>query len=232
VAATDPELLEEIEEPIAQFTIDRPFRFDKKKTGSRSALYAENHFRVVSGLTAYIGLRFDDYNVASKEHAASPRIGLAYHLRQTNTVFRAAYNRLFQTPPLENVLLSSSADAGILSRLADSTTARIVLPEKQNYYEFGLQQQVARHFRIDAVRYVKTVRNFSDEQQLFSTGIVFPVSISGADIRGIETRLDLVYRPSRFHGLCKLRQRARLDHDACYWRPLSAWQRNGGRGRQ
>ena len=41
VAATDPELLEEIEEPIAQFTIDRPFRFDKKKTGSRSALYAE-----------------------------------------------------------------------------------------------------------------------------------------------------------------------------------------------
>jgi len=76
--------------------------------------------------------------------------------------------------------------------LADSTTARIVPPEKQNYYEFGLQQQVARHFRIDAVRYVKTVRNFSDEQQLLSTGIVFPVSISGADIRGIETRLDLV----------------------------------------
>jgi hypothetical protein len=42
----------------------------------------------------------------------------------------------------------------------------------------------------DLAEYFKKIRNFSDEEQLLSTGIVFPISVAGADIRGTEVRLD------------------------------------------
>lgn len=38
----------------------------------------------------------------------------AYHLRETGAVFRASYNRNYQTPPNENLLLSSSDGAASL----------------------------------------------------------------------------------------------------------------------
>lgn len=112
-------------------------------------------------------------------------------MKRTNTVFRAAYNRLFQTPPIENLLLSSSPQAAELMVDNDSPV-QAVPPERQNFYEFGVQQQIGRHFRIDIARYVKNIHNFSDEQQLLETGIIFPVAVARSDIRGTEVRLDLV----------------------------------------
>jgi outer membrane receptor protein involved in Fe transport len=114
---------------------------------------------------------------------------LAYQLKRTNTVFRTSYNRLFQTPPLENLLLSSSRAAAQLSSDPDDVSA--VPAERQNAYEFGVQQSIGRRLRIDVARYIKNVRNFSDDQQLFTTAIVFPVAISRADLRGTEVRLDV-----------------------------------------
>jgi outer membrane receptor protein involved in Fe transport len=88
-------------------------------------------------------------------------------------------------------LLSSTQTAGVLSAAANEMTTRVVLPEIQNHYEFGIQQQLGQHLRIDAVRYIKNIRNFSDEEQLLTSGIVFPVSIAKADVRGTELRLDV-----------------------------------------
>jgi hypothetical protein len=59
-------------------------------------------------------------------------------------------------------------------------------------YEFGVEQPLGSHLRIGVTRYIKNSRNSSDDQQLFTTTIVFPVAVAGADIRGTEVRADLL----------------------------------------
>jgi outer membrane receptor protein involved in Fe transport len=191
-ALADIEDPDDMNEPIARYTVAAPFVFDEKKTGTRSAIFAQSRLHLSRRLSADVGLRFDRYRIVAHKNGVTPRVGIAYYLSRTNTVLRAAYNRLFHTPPLENLLLSSMPTAGVLSRGADPMTTRIVLPERQNHYEFGFQQQLGQHLRVDAVRYIKNIRNFSDEEQLLTSGIIFPVSIAKADIRGTELRLDLL----------------------------------------
>jgi outer membrane receptor protein involved in Fe transport len=191
LALTDAEEADP-EDPISQYTLQDPFLFNQNKTGNRAALFLQNRFRFFDRLSADIGVRFDHYRIVAESNTVSPRIGLAYYVKRTGTVFRAAYNRLSQTPPIENLLLSSSSAAAVLAPTQDPTIPRVVPVEKQNFYEFGVQQQLGKHLRLDLVRYIKNIRNFSDDEQLLTTAIVFPISLAGADIRGTELRLDLV----------------------------------------
>ena len=39
---------------------------------------------------------------------------MVYHIAKTGTVLRASYNRIYQTPVNENLLLSNSEKAGVL----------------------------------------------------------------------------------------------------------------------
>ena len=170
-------------------TLNRPFLFAAKRTGTRASWYAQNHLRITQHLSADVGLRFDYYNLLIHDSAFSPRVGLAYYLERTGTVFRASYNLLFNTPSLENLLLSSSPDAARLS--SDDVPALPVPAERQDMYEFGVQQELGSRLRLDVRRYVKTIQNTADDEQLFTTAVVFPVALSHAAIRGTEVRLDL-----------------------------------------
>jgi outer membrane receptor protein involved in Fe transport len=190
LAITDPEEVDP-ESPILDYSLENPFAYQDHGTGLRSSVFAQNRFRFFDRLSIDAGLRFDHYRIVTEANSVSPRIGLAYYVKRTNTVFRAAYNRLFQTPPIENLLLSSSPQAAELME-GNNSPVRAVPPERQNFYEFGVQQQIGRHFRVDIARYVKNIHNFSDEQQLLETGIIFPVAVARSDIRGTEVRLDLV----------------------------------------
>jgi len=188
LAATDPEDIDP-DSPVLAYTVDEPFRFNEKRVGHRVSWYAQNRVRLFDRLTIDAGLRFDSYRFLTDDDAWSPRIGVAYLLKRTKTALRASYNRLFQTPPLENLLLSSSAAAAMLSDDPDDVIP--VPAERQNAYEFGIQQAFGKYLRLDVVRYIKNVRNFSDDEQLFTTAVVFPVAISRADLRGTEVRLDM-----------------------------------------
>jgi outer membrane receptor protein involved in Fe transport len=188
LAVTDPEDVAP-DSPVLAYTLDRPFLFAAKRTGTRASWYAQNHLRITQHLSADVGLRFDYYNLLIRDSAFSPRVGLAYYLERTGTVFRASYNRLFNTPSLENLLLSSSPDAARLS--SDDVPALPVPAERQDMYEFGVQQKLGSRLRLDVRRYVKTIQNTADEEQLFTTAVVFPIALSHADIRGTEVRLDL-----------------------------------------
>jgi hypothetical protein len=122
----------------------------------------------------------------------SPRVGLAYHIDKTGTVLRGSYNRLFQTPPTENLLLSSSQAGAIFSQIGSLSGVRVVPPEYTNNYEFGLQQQIGKLIRFDVSRYVKNIRNFSDKDQFLDTPIIFPIAIARGDVRGLEFRVDVI----------------------------------------
>jgi len=49
------------------------------------------------------------------ENAASPRIGAAWYWPAADIIFRASYDRIFQTPAFENLLLASSAAVDALN---------------------------------------------------------------------------------------------------------------------
>jgi len=58
-----------------------------------------------------VGLRGDFYNALTTHKEAEPRVGIAYNIKKTNTVLRASYARILETPFNENLVLSSTGCA-------------------------------------------------------------------------------------------------------------------------
>ena len=182
-----------IPNPVLRFTPAAPFRFRDEDTEWLVAVYAQDHFTVTRRLTLDIGLRWDRYHLLLSEQAVSPRIALAYRVPRSPTVLRASYNRLFQLPPIENILLASSEEAAAVSplfALQGELGFRLIRPDTQHVFEGGLQQQLGPWFRLDLATYHKIIRNMGDKDQFFDTGIIFPISISAGRVTGFEARLD------------------------------------------
>ncbi|MDQ1590606.1 MAG: hypothetical protein QOG71_1233 [Pyrinomonadaceae bacterium] len=179
--------------PINSFNAARPFRFDGNRTGRMFSAYIQDRFSPFHNFTIDAGVRYDNYKLIIQEDAFSPRIGVAYFIPRTQTTLRASYNRLFQTPPAENLLLASSAEAAALSPLAvvqGQAGVRPILPDKQHVYEVGAQQALSRFLRLNLTVYQKRITNFSDKDQFFDTGIIFPITISAGRVTGEELRLE------------------------------------------
>jgi hypothetical protein len=166
-------------------------------------------------------VRYDNNNVPSKETAVEPRIGVAYYLPNTKTVFRASYNRVLYTPEFENILFSSSADAGRLvppevqASRALGGGELFVHSERQNAYDIGVQQGIGSLLRLDADYWRRRSQFAGDQDQFQNTGIVFPLAFTAGHLDGWNLRLDL----SRVAGI---RGFASLGHThAQYVPPLT-----------
>ena len=122
----------------------------------------------------------------------SPRLGLAYYIPKTKTTLRASYNRLFQPPPAENLLLASSPEAAAISpircceELQFSNQSFLI----NSTLSKSVQQLLSNHFRLDVTVYQKRIKNFSDKDQFFETGVIFPIAISSGRVTGEEVRLE------------------------------------------
>lgn len=195
LAVTDPEEIKD-ENPdakVLQYTLDNPFLFNDRRSGLLSSAFVQDRLSLGQHLTFDLGLRLDHPDVVVHATQLSPRIGAAYRIIRTHTTVFASYNRLIGVPPLENLLLSSSAQARQLEDNppdpADGNRAMRI--EKQNQYQFGFRQQFGKTAQLGVVHYVRNVKNVIDDEQLFETAIVFPIALAGADYRGTEVRLDL-----------------------------------------
>ena len=179
--------------PVNNFNAGNPFVFDQSKTGRTLSAYVQDRFTVVKNLTLDLGVRYDNYKLLIGEQAVSPRVGFAYFIPKTQTTLRASYNRLFQPPPAENLLLASSPAAAALSPISvlqGITTVQPILPDKQNSFEAGAQQLLSKNFRLNLTVYQKRIENFSDKDQFFETGVIFPIAISSGRVTGEEVRLE------------------------------------------
>ncbi len=170
----------------------RPFVFNGSKVAQNMGAYVQDTFSPLEDLNLSLGVRVDRYKLLIEETAVSPRVGFAYHVHQTGTVARGSYSRLFMPPFSENLLLSSSPEARALS---PNDTSSDVQPETQHAFEFGLQQALASHAKIDVAYYQKNIRNLADVDQFLDTTVTFPLSVSKGLAQGVEARLDVpVYR--------------------------------------
>lgn len=196
-AVTDPSAFPPLDDarpnPATAFTLDRPFQFVDRKTGREVSVFVQDRFRPLKKLTVEAGLRYDAYRLLVSADELSPRLGIAYYLSRTQTVLRASYNRFFTPPARENLLLTSSAQAAAMSPLVlrGEEGIKPVLPETQNAFEVGLQQQLTRFARLDLAYFSRFIRNMSDADQFLNSGIIFPIAISKGRATGIEARLEL-----------------------------------------
>lgn len=134
------------------------------------------------------GLRFDHYDFVLHESAWSPRIGVSRYFLSLKMMIHGSYDRVFQTPALENLLLASSAQLDAVNAIVVRLPVR---PPRANYYEAGLSKAFAGKLRLDANIFRRDFRNYSDDDVLLDTGVSFPIAFAQASIVGEEVRLEI-----------------------------------------
>lgn len=173
----------------------RLFQFAGKLTGGLDTGFVQDRIRL-GRLQVSLGLRYDNYRFVAKGTQLQPRLGLAFHVKETGTVFRASYNRNYQTPPNENLLLSSSQQAGLLApdavREAFGGGAVIMRPERQDFFETGVQQTITKNIGFSGSFYHKRSRDLQDNDNFLNTGIIFPITLAQSRVNGVEGRFNFL----------------------------------------
>ena len=168
------------------------FRFHGRRAGQLLTLFLQDRIRW-RRFVLNLGARYDRYSMLVRGSQLQPRLGLAYHLAATGTVLRASYNRNYQTPPNENLLLASSLESAMLAPPEVRRSLRggviPIEPQRQNVYEIGLQQDLAGWAALNAVYYHKNSVDLQDNDNFLNTGIVFPTSLARSRVHGFEVGL-------------------------------------------
>jgi outer membrane receptor for Fe3+-dicitrate len=171
------------------FDPDTPpsFFFANRRQDREQGVYLQDQIRYHS-LTINAGVRWDHYRLMLDEQAVSPRLAVAWQVPGAGLVLRASYDRAFQTPAIENLLLASSAS---LLALNNAGLILPVRPSRGNFYEAGLGKSLFGHLRLDGSYYRRSIRNFADDDLLLNTGISFPIAFANATIYGFEAKLEI-----------------------------------------
>ncbi len=136
--------------------------------------------------TINAGLRWDHYQLILNRQAVDPRISIARYFPSADLVVHFSYDRVFQTPSFENILLSSSTAATTL----DTSSLQLpVEPSEGNYYELGITKGFFGKLRLDANYFRRLVANYADDDQIDNTTISFPIAFRKAIIYGAEAKL-------------------------------------------
>jgi hypothetical protein len=161
--------------------------FSERRWDVEPAIFAQDQVRF-GKWNVSAGLRFDHYGFVVNQSAWSPRIGVSRFIASLDLVIHGSYDRVFQTPAMENLLLASSAQLNSISNLVVRLP---VAPAQANYYEAGFTKSFAGKLRIDGTVFRRYFRNYSDDDVLLDTGISFPIAFSSATIRGEELQVAI-----------------------------------------
>lgn len=171
------------------------FQFSARHWDIEPSAYLQDQIRL-GKWNVSAGLRFDCYSFVVKDSAWSPRLGVSRFISSLNLLVHASYDRVFQTPAMENLLLASSPQ---LSSVSSLVVRLPVQPARANYYEVGFTKSLAGKLRIDGNVFRRDFTNYSDDDVLLDTGVSFPIAFSTAEIHGEEIQIA-VPRWGRFSG--------------------------------
>ena len=174
-------------------SVPRNFSFADRRHDAEAALFVQDRVRA-GRWTVDAGLRWDRYRFVVDQHALSPRVGVAWAWPAMNLVLRGSYDRVFQTPAFENLLLAS---APAVESLGADVVHLAVRPSLGHFYEGGLSKMLFGSGRLDASYFVRRMTNFADDDLLLNTGVSFPIAFDRATIRGAETKFEV----PRWRGL-------------------------------
>lgn len=185
-------LREQFSDVITDFTQFDPgtpatYSFSGNRPSLEQSAFVQDLIRL-GKWTVSAGLRWDHYQLLVNQNAVSPRLGLSRYFHSADLVLHASYDRVFQTPDYENLLLSSSSEVVSL----DPQVLRLpVEPSHGNYFEAGLTKGLFQKLRLEANYFDRRVNNFADDDQLLETAVSFPIAFRKANIYGAEGKLDI-----------------------------------------
>jgi hypothetical protein len=166
------------------------FAFTGSRPDLEQAAYVQDLIRLGTW-TVNAGLRWDHYQLLLNQNAVSPRLAVSRYFPTIGLNIHASYDRIFQTPSFENILLASSPAAEAI----DTSVPALQLPVQPshgNYYELGATKAFFGKLRLDANMFRRQVNNYADDSQILSTGISFPIAFNHAILYGAEGKLQLL----------------------------------------
>jgi hypothetical protein len=168
---------------------DNPaFVYQDQRPDLEQAVFVQDLIRL-NKWTISAGLRWDHYQLIENDQALQPRFSISRYFSSINTVLHFSYDRIFQTPSFENILLSSSTQ---VESIDPADFLRLpVKPSKGDYYEGGLSTVFGRHIKLDANYFRRFVNDYADDDQIDNTSISFPISFRKAIIYGAEGKLTV-----------------------------------------
>jgi TonB-dependent Receptor Plug Domain len=170
-----------------QFDDDTPltFAFRGNKPDLEQSAFVQDLIHL-DKWTINAGLRWDHYQLETNNQAFSPRVAISRYFPSAETVIHFSYDRVFQTPSFENILLSNSTE--ILS--LDTNFLRLpVLPSQGNYFEIGMSKSFWGKLKLDVNYYRRYVNNYADDDQISNTTISFPIAFRKSIIYGAEGKI-------------------------------------------
>jgi hypothetical protein len=178
--------------PIALGILDAgatAFAFTGSRPDLEQSAYVQDLIRL-GNWAVNIGLRWDHYQLLLNQNAVSPRVAVSRYFPTLGLNLHVSYDRIFQTPSFENILLSSSPAAESL----DTSVPAVQLPVQPSHgssYELGLTKAFLDKLRVDANIFRRDVNNYADDSQVLSTGISFPIAFRKAILYGAEGKLEV-----------------------------------------
>ena len=166
------------------------FAFQGQRPDLEQAGYVQDLVRL-GNWTLNAGLRWDHYQLEVNQNAVSPRLAVSRYFPTIGLNIHASYDRIFQTPSFENILLASTPAAEAI----DTSVPALQLPVQPshgNYYELGATKAFFGKLRLDANMFRRDVNNYADDSQILSTGISFPIAFDHAILYGAEAKLQLL----------------------------------------
>ncbi len=140
--------------------------------------------------TINAGLRWDHYQLLLNRQALSPRFSISRYFPSAGLVLHFSYDRVFQSPSFENILLSNST---AIESLNPTNFLRLpVQPSQGNYYEIGFSKAFFGKLRLDTNYFRRDVNNYADDDQISNTTISFPIAFRKSIIYGAEAKLNLL----------------------------------------
>jgi outer membrane receptor for Fe3+-dicitrate len=163
------------------------FSFLGNRPDLEQSAYVQDLIRL-RNWTVSAGIRWDHYQLIVNQNAVSPRLGVSRYFASANLLLHASYDRVFQTPSFENILLSSSP---ALVSLNPNVLRLPVEPSHGDYYEIGMTKGFLGRFTLDVNSYIRNVNNFADDNLLLNTPVAFPIAFRRARIYGAESKFNL-----------------------------------------
>ena len=141
-----------------------------------------------------VGLRGDFYNGLTTHKEAEPRLGVAYNIKGSNTVLRASYARVLETPFNENLIVASvGCNDPVLNPLLGcaASGATPLSPGWRNEFHVGVQQAFGKYVVFSGEYIWKYTHNAYDFSILGNTPIFFPIAWDRSKIPGFAGRVSV-----------------------------------------
>jgi hypothetical protein len=171
------------------------FFFQQSRPDLEQSAYLQDLIRL-HNWTVSAGLRWDHYQLLVNQNAVSPRVTVSRYFPDAGVNVHVSYDRMFQPPEFENILLTSSPTVLDLDPIS---LRQNVLPSHGDYFEAGLTKAFLGKLRLDANTFRRQMSNYSDDDAILNSTIGFPIAFRKAVLYGAEAKLEVLHW-GRFSG--------------------------------